>query len=327
MALLWPGWAKLLEAGWGIMGEGDVGRSRVSHWDEVGVSGCCCIQGSIIFFCMLRHFLWMYYVPRKRIQGLPLLCVFILLLHGPWCQLRLSVQWNQTDGMGEGCLAIFLDLWGTHQIWGWPFLPYSACLWHSQQFSRPCDHRWFQISQCCHASESSQKHGGEFWPNVVHRRRDGKPLPYSYLENPMNSVKRQKDRTLKDELPRSVGTQYTTGDQWRNNSRKNEEIVRKQNNAQFWMWLVMEGGEGNGTPLQSSCLENPMDGGAWWATVHGVLTSWTRLSDFTFTFHFHALEKAMATHSSVLAWRIPGQGNLMGCCLWGHTESDTTDGT
>ena len=51
----------------------------------------------------------------------------------------------------------------------------------------------------------------------------------------MNSVKRQNDRTLKDELPRSVGTQYTTGDQWRNNSRKNEEIVRKQNNAQFWM--------------------------------------------------------------------------------------------
>ena len=65
-------------------------------------------------------------------------------------------------------------------------------------------------------------------------------------------------------------------------------------------------GEGNGTPLQSSCLENPMDGGAWWAAVHGVTKSQTRLSDFTFTFHFHALEKEMATHSSVLAWRIPG---------------------
>ena len=64
--------------------------------------------------------------------------------------------------------------------------------------------------------------------------------------------------------------------------------------------------EGNGTPLQYSCLENPMDGGAWWAAVHGVITSQTRLSDFTFTFHFHALEKEMATHSSVLAWRIPG---------------------
>ena len=65
-------------------------------------------------------------------------------------------------------------------------------------------------------------------------------------------------------------------------------------------------GEGNGTPLQYSCLENPMDGGAWWAAVHGVLKSRTRLSDFTFTFHFHALEKEMAAHSSVLAWRIPG---------------------
>ena len=65
-------------------------------------------------------------------------------------------------------------------------------------------------------------------------------------------------------------------------------------------------GEGNGTPLQCSCLENPMDMGAWWAAVHGVAKSQTRLSDFTFTFHFHALEKEMATHSSVLAWRISG---------------------
>ena len=66
--------------------------------------------------------------------------------------------------------------------------------------------------------------------------------------------------------------------------------------------------KGNGTLLQYSCLENPMDGGAWWAAVHGVGESWTLLSDFTFTFHFHALEKEMATHSSVLAWRIPGMG-------------------
>ena len=65
-------------------------------------------------------------------------------------------------------------------------------------------------------------------------------------------------------------------------------------------------GEGNGTPLQYSCLENPMDGGGWWAAVHGVANSRTRLSDFTLTFHFHALEKEMATHCSVLAWRIPG---------------------
>ena len=67
-------------------------------------------------------------------------------------------------------------------------------------------------------------------------------------------------------------------------------------------------GEGDGTPLQYSCLENPMDGGAWWAAVHGVAKSRTRLSDFTLPFHFYALEKEMATHSSILAWRIPGTG-------------------
>ena len=71
-------------------------------------------------------------------------------------------------------------------------------------------------------------------------------------------------------------------------------------------------GEGNGTPLQYSCLENPMDGGAWWAAVHGVAKSRIRLSDFSFTFHFHALEREMATHSSVLAWRIPGTGQPSG---------------
>ena len=70
--------------------------------------------------------------------------------------------------------------------------------------------------------------------------------------------------------------------------------------------VCMYYGEGNGTPLQYSCLENPMDGGAWWAAVHGVSKSRKRLSNFTFTFHFHALKKEMATHSSVLAWRIPG---------------------
>ena len=68
----------------------------------------------------------------------------------------------------------------------------------------------------------------------------------------------------------------------------------------------------HGTPLQHSCLENPMDRGAWWAAVHGVTKSRTRLSDFTFTFHFHALEKEVATHSSVLAWRIPGMGEPHG---------------
>ena len=78
---------------------------------------------------------------------------------------------------------------------------------------------------------------------------------------------------------------------------------------------------------QYSCLENPMDGGAWWAAVHGVAKSWTRLSEFTFTFHFHALEKEMATHSSVLAWRISGMGEpgglpSMGSHRVGHDWSD-----
>ena len=89
--------------------------------------------------------------------------------------------------------------------------------------------------------------------------------------------------------------------------------------------------EGNGTPLQYSCLENPMDGGAWKAAVHGVAEGQARLSNFTFSFHFHALEKKIATYSSVLAWRIPGMGepggSLGGCRLWGHTESDTTEVT
>ena len=74
------------------------------------------------------------------------------------------------------------------------------------------------------------------------------------------------------------------------------------------MVAVSQLGEGNGTPLQYSCLENAMDRGAWWASVHGVDKSQTRLSDFTFTFRFPALEKEMATHSSVLAWRIPETG-------------------
>jgi len=70
-----------------------------------------------------------------------------------------------------------------------------------------------------------------------------------------------------------------------------------------------------------------MNGGAWKAAVHGVAEGWTRLSDFTFTFHFHALEEEMATHSSVLAWRVPGTGRLVGFHLWGCTESDMTEVT
>ena len=80
------------------------------------------------------------------------------------------------------------------------------------------------------------------------------------------------------------------------------EIVSR---GRFLISAKSKVGEGNGTPLQYSCLENPMDRGAWKAAVHGVAEGRRRLSDFTFTFHFHALEKEMATHSSVLAWRIP----------------------
>ena len=84
--------------------------------------------------------------------------------------------------------------------------------------------------------------------------------------------------------------------------------------------------KGNGTPLQYSCLENPMDGRAWQAVVHGVAKSRTRLRDLTFTFHFHAL-KEMASHSSTLAWRIPGTWEPGGLPSMGHTELDTTKAT
>ena len=95
----------------------------------------------------------------------------------------------------------------------------------------------------------------------------------------------------------------------------------------IWYLSIYPSGEGNGTPLQYSCLENPMDGAAWWAAVHGVAKSRTWLNDFTFTFHVHALEKEMATHSSVLAWRIPGTGEpgglpSMGSHRVGHDWSD-----
>ena len=84
------------------------------------------------------------------------------------------------------------------------------------------------------------------------------------------------------------------------------------------------GRRGNGTPLQYSCLESPRDGGAWWPAVHGIAKSRTRLSNFTFTFHFHALEKEMATHSSVLAWRIPGPGEPGGLYgVYGVAQSRT----
>ena len=105
---------------------------------------------------------------------------------------------------------------------------------------------------------------------------------------------------------------------------REEEIYA---NKRKWDHICIPVGEGNGNPLQYSFLENPMDGGVWWAAVHGVARSGTRLSGFTFTFHFHALEKKMATHSSVLAWRIPGTREpaglpSMGLHRVGHDWSD-----
>ena len=84
--------------------------------------------------------------------------------------------------------------------------------------------------------------------------------------------------------------------------------VKEFKHHSYFLCVKQLTGQGNGTPLQYFCLENPMNGGAWWSAVHGVTKSRTRLSDFTFTFHFHVLEEEMATHSSVLAWRIPRTG-------------------
>ena len=89
-------------------------------------------------------------------------------------------------------------------------------------------------------------------------------------------------------------------------------IMALQKLGSFFPHIIHYIRRSNGNPLQYSYLENPMDRGAWQAAVHGVAKSRTRLSDFTFTFHFHALEKEMATHSSVLAWRIPGTGEAGG---------------
>ena len=114
---------------------------------------------------------------------------------------------------------------------------------------------------------------------------------------------------------------------WTKQKQNSFKIIICNIILQWFNHLIVAIGEGNGNPLQYSCLENSMDRGAWWAAVHGVAKSWTWLSDFTFTFHFHALEKEMATHSSVLAWRIPGTaepGGLpsMGSHRVGHDWSD-----
>ena len=130
-------------------------------------------------------------------------------------------------------------------------------------------------------------------------------------------------------LPQSMLTAFTetraTGESsWGIRSMGAVELLHQRSEwtlhgsaLNFIQFISWRDGESNGTPLQYSCLENPVDGGAWQAAVHGVTKSWTRLRDFAFTFHFHALEKEMATHSSVLAWRIPGTGEPSGLLSMG----------
>ena len=106
----------------------------------------------------------------------------------------------------------------------------------------------------CGATEDRQvvvKRSDRMWSTG---EGNGKPLQYSCLENPMNSMKRQNDRTLKVELPRSVGAQYATGDQWRNNSRKNEGVEPKQNNTQLWVLLVIEA---RSDAIKSNVVQEP----------------------------------------------------------------------
>ena len=93
------------------------------------------------------------------------------------------------------------------------------------------------------------------------------------------------------------------------------------------MQLYKSEGEGDGTPLQSSRLENPMDGGAWWAAVHEVVKRWTRLSDFTFTFPFMHWRRKWQPTPVFLPGESQGWRSLVGYRLWGHTESDTTEAT
>ena len=98
--------------------------------------------------------------------------------------------------------------------------------------------------------------------------------------------------------------------------------LRKSSRRREWIFEVFQFWGCLGDPLQYSCLETPMDGGAWWAAIHGVMKSWTQLSDFTFTFHFHALEKEMATCSSVLAWN-PRDGGAWWAAVYGVAQSRT----
>ena len=142
-------------------------------------------------------------------------------------------------------------------------------------------------------------------PGSIHPAKMS-PQIYPGPARPLCTVARQTGADLV--CCRAGGRQESFFRTRRTLSRCSHLDVHTETDAGTTVFMETSAREGNGTPLQYSCLENPMDREAWWAAVHGVAKSWARLRDFTFTFHFHALEKEMGTHSSVLAWRIPGTG-------------------
>ena len=158
--------------------------------------------------------------------------------------------------------------------------------------------RWLSGKESACQCRRCRRHGFNPWVGKILWVLSGNPLQYSCLGNPM-------DRGVWQALYHLIFI------------------------ISFKLAIVsFICGEGNRNPLQYSCLENPMDGGAWYAAVHGFTKSRAWLSNFTFAFHFHALEKEMATHSNILAWRIPETEEPSGLSSMGlHTESDMTEAT
>ena len=147
-----------------------------------------------------------------------------------------------------------------------------------------------------------------------------KPPASGFQSYSYHSLKTSHPYSTDDKTSRLMVKQFSTA---RDTQKVSQSYMEKIIGRRETEVTRRRSGEGNGIPLQYSCLENPMFRGAWWAAVHGVAESQTRLSDFTFTFHFHALEKGMATHSSILAWRIPGTADpsglpSMGSHRFGH---------
>ena len=139
------------------------------------------------------------------------------------------------------------------------------------------------------------------------------------MEKKCKKTKRLSEEALQIAVKRREVKSKEEKERYKHQSAEFQRIARRDKKA----FLSDQCREGNGNPLQHSCLETPMHGGAWWAAVHGVDKSRTQRSDFTFTFHFHALEKEMATHSSVLAWRIPGTGGAWWAAVYGVAQSRT----